>query len=386
LNRRCIVVGAGVIGCSVAARLATAGSQVTLLDAAEPASGTSATTFAWVGPSALGLWEYFDLNVAGLAAYRRIHAELGETPWFHARGSLVWFSDAAAEANLVERVAQLRATGYPAALLTAARANELEPGVRFDGAERVAFYSDEGYVFARPMIADLLSLARARGAVTRWRARVVAIDEAPTAVRATLADGERVEADTIILCTGRWTGESARMVGAEIPMLPADERGALTIGLLVLTTPLAQRLDRVLIADELMIRPDGGGRLLLHSDEHDRMVDPTDTDDALRALGRQVAAAAAPYLEVGAPLVEAASRGTRALTGDLLPAVGRLGDGGRVYAAVTHSGITLAPLLGELIASEILTEVDEPLLARFRPGRFIANHQEPLERRMAHDA
>ena len=44
--------------------------------------------------------------------------------------------------------------------------------------------------------------------------------------------------------------------------------------------------------------------------------------------------------------------GLRALTADLLPAVGRLSD--RTYVAVTHSGITLAPALGELVAAEVL--------------------------------
>jgi glycine/D-amino acid oxidase-like deaminating enzyme len=60
--------------------------------------------------------------------------------------------------------------------------------------------------------------------------------------------------------------------------------------------------------------------------------------------------------------------GVRALTADLLPAVGPLSDG--VYTAVTHSGITLAPALGELVAAEVLGRAEEPLLAPFRPDRL----------------
>jgi len=379
MSTRCIVVGAGVIGAATAMRLAQSGAQVTLLDAADPGSGTSATTFAWVGASPLGLWDYFEINVAGMAAYRRLRAELGVTPWYHAGGALVWYSAADAGGGLAARVEQLRDVGYPATLISQARARTLEPGVRFGAAERVAFYSDEGYAFPRPMIADLLRMARAHGASTRWGARVVGLEELGGAVRVTLRDGDVIEGDTVVLCCGRWSAEVAALAGAEIPMLPF-ERGSVSVGLLVLTSVITQRVERVLIPDEVMIRPDGAGRLLLHSDEHDRLVDPQDDD--LRETADQVVGAAARHLDLAArPTVDLATVGLRALTGDLLPAVGRLPGSGRVYAAVTHSGITLAPLLGELISAEILTDVEEPLLARFRPGRFLATASNPIEER-----
>ena len=168
------------------------------------------------------------------------------------------------------------------------------------------------------------------------------------------------------------------MAGARIPILAA-ERGSVSVGLLVLTSVLAQRVERVLIADELMIRPDGAGRLLLHSDEHDRLVDPRSDD--LTTIAEQVVEAAARHLELAArPSVDRATLGLRALTADLLPAVGRITDSGRVYAAVTHSGITLAPLLGELIAAEVLGG-EEPLLTPFRPGRFAAPGERRVEER-----
>ena len=250
-------------------------------------------------------------------------------------------------------------------MISAERARALEPGARFGAAERVAFYSDEGYAFPRPMIAELLRGARRHGATTRWGARVVELEERAGGVRVVLDGGDAVDGDAVVLCCGRWSGEAAAMVGAEIPILPA-ERGSVSVGLLVLTSALAEPVNRVLIADELMIRPDGAGRLLLHSDEHDRLVDPGSGEQ--RAIAEQVVAAAVAHLELpGRPSVEHATVGVRALTEDLLPAVGWLAGADRVYAAVTHSGVTLAPLLGELIAAEVLAGVDEPLLARFRP-------------------
>ncbi|MFF3346545.1 hypothetical protein [Streptomyces sp. NPDC002779] len=43
----------------------------------------------------------------------------------------------------------------------------------------------------------------------------------------------------------------------------------------------------------------------------------------------------------------------------------------RIYCLVSHSGITLAPILGRLAASEITTDQEQDLLRPFRPARFI---------------
>jgi glycine/D-amino acid oxidase-like deaminating enzyme len=369
LSSRCLVVGAGVVGAATAFRLAEAGAEVELIDAAGPGAGTSGTTFAWVGASPRGLWEYFELNVAGMAAYRRLRAELGPVGWYRSAGSLAWHSDPEAEAGLVDRVAELREAGYPAALIGRESARRLEPDLRFGASvEQVAFYPDEGYASPRPMIADLLGLARERGVTTRWNARVVGLEDGPAVV---LATGERLQADVVVLCCGRWSGEVAGLAGLELPMIAGDEAGSLAIGLLVLTSPGVQRVRRVLDADELMIRPDGAGRLLLHSDEHDRKVEPGAPPDAISGIAADVVEAAFAHLEVvQIPQVERAVVGIRALTGDLLPAVGWLPGADGVYVAVTHSGVTLAPVLGELIAAEVLDGTDERLLRTFRPARF----------------
>ena len=172
MSTRCLVVGAGVIGAATAFRLAEAGADVELIDAATPAAGTSGTTFAWVGASPLGLWDYFDLNVAGMAAYRRLRAELGHTAWYHSPGSFAWYGDGDPASRLVARVAQLRDVGYPAALLPPSRARELEPDLRLaPSVKQVAFFPDEGYASPRAMIAELIGLARDRGVRTRWNAQ-----------------------------------------------------------------------------------------------------------------------------------------------------------------------------------------------------------------------
>jgi glycine/D-amino acid oxidase-like deaminating enzyme len=144
-------------------------------------------------------------------------------------------------------------------------------------------------------------------------------------------------------------------------------RGAVPVaGLVARTAPIPSRIDRVLLADGVLIRPDGGGRLLVGSDAYDGELagdvpEPGAGERLVALLARRVR---------GAEEARAAQTWTcvRAIPADLLPVVGRALDG--LYVVATHSGVTLAPALAELVASELLEDCDRDELQRFRPGRF----------------
>jgi glycine/D-amino acid oxidase-like deaminating enzyme len=69
--------------------------------------------------------------------------------------------------------------------------------------------------------------------------------------------------------------------------------------------------------------------------------------------------------------VEAASVGLRPLPVDGLTIAGWVPVVAGLYVIVTHSGVTLAPILAELAAREVEGALD-PALAPFRPERFTA--------------
>ena len=68
--------------------------------------------------------------------------------------------------------------------------------------------------------------------------------------------------------------------------------------------------------------------------------------------------------------LESATPGLRPMPDDELPIVGFAGPVGGVYVAVTHSGVTLAALIGRLVASEILEGAPCDWLAPYRLSRF----------------
>jgi glycine/D-amino acid oxidase-like deaminating enzyme len=118
------------------------------------------------------------------------------------------------------------------------------------------------------------------------------------------------------------------------------------------------------------VRPDGPGYVLLHHDSVDaRLTDDfAGTEDPLCAELLERARRVFPALAVAE--VVGAKDGLRPVPADGHSCVGAVSGVPGYYEAVTHSGVTLGPLVGRLLAREILTGEVDPLIAPFRPDRF----------------
>ena len=259
-----IVIGAGVMGASVAYRLAQAGAAVTVLEATRIGGGTSGISFAWTNAHKKPPKPYHDLNVAGMKAHAALADEFGATPWWHGGGSLEWEAEPDRAAQR-ENIEQLRSWGYAAEWITVRQVQELEPDIdpATIGDAPVAFFPEEGWLDPVVYAHALLAAARLHhGTQVICGARVVDLITAGdrvTGVR--VADGSQYEADIVVNCAGRWTNEATRDAGLHLPLAP-------TVGFLVFTPPVAASLSRVVRTPLIDVRPDGAGRLMLIADYH----------------------------------------------------------------------------------------------------------------------
>jgi glycine/D-amino acid oxidase-like deaminating enzyme len=362
-----IVIGAGVIGASVAYRLAQAGAAVTVLEATRIGGGTSGISFAWTNAHKKPPKPYHDLNVAGMKAHAALAEEFGATPWWHGGGSLEWEAgpDRAAQAENIER---LRSGGYAAEWITLRQVQELEPDIdpAAIGDAPVAFFPKEGWLDPVVYAHAMLSAARLRhGAKIISGARVA--DPIMAADRVTgvcLADGTEYMADTVVNCAGRWTNEATRDVGLHLPLSP-------TVGFLVLTPPVAASLSRVVRTTVIDARPDGAGRLMLQWDRTDATLSFGAKLSPSMPEARDLVRRARQLLpSIGEVEPEAVRIAIRPIPGDHLSAIGPMPRTSGYYIAVTHSGVTLAPFLGAAVADEIVGQRQQAELANFRPARF----------------
>ncbi|TDB74890.1 FAD-binding oxidoreductase, partial [Actinomadura sp. KC216] len=172
---RAVVIGGGIVGASVGWRLAHAGLDVRILEAAGPAGGTTAVTFARLSAFDKEPRDYFRLNAEGMAEHARLASESALPTWYHPCGSvLLAGAEAGAgagpdgdgsdggEADLARRADRFRAWGYP---LAWDAAPDLGMEARLPG--RVLHASAEGWVDAVALTRHLLDRAVRHGAEIR---------------------------------------------------------------------------------------------------------------------------------------------------------------------------------------------------------------------------
>lgn len=370
-----IVVGAGLLGTSLAWRLAERGLQVELLDAADAGTGTSGTSFAWLNANNKQPKAYFDLNVAGMDAHRRLVSDDPTADWAHFTGHLQWASTEIDVAALTAKADRLRSWGYAVDELTRADARALEPDLVLDDVrEPVFLFPREGFVYPRVLLGYLLRRAVAAGVTCRFGQPVTAIDRTAGGRRQVrLGDGTTLETDVVALAAGRWTGELTRMVEAEIPLV-VPALGSVSVGYLAYTAPMTATVRHVVSAPDLSLRPDGGGRVVLQALDLDVSAEPGAQPDREGELGRRFLERLRARLHgTASTRLEDIRVGIRPLPLDGLPAVGWLDEAATVYVVVTHSGVTLGVHLGSVGAAEIATGQTAAELDPFRPARLLGS-------------
>jgi glycine/D-amino acid oxidase-like deaminating enzyme len=376
-----VVIGVGVLGASVAARLAGSGVRVTLLEQDQPGRATSRWSFAWLNSNDKSPRPYHELNHAGIRAWADLAPDFDGTAWYRPVGNIELATSPAARAELTARVRRLTGWNYDARLIDPAEAAELEPSLclpepgTIEPGTMAAWFPGEGYLLTEPLIACLVAQARNRGAEIRTgeQGRVVALDPGrPSRVRT--AAGTVLEADEVVCCAGRWVPEMTALAGAAntIPLLPWETPGATAPGLVVQVGPVSPAgPTRLVHTPEICLRPHPGG--LLHLEAPDAAVDLHTPDPDLRRWAVELLRRAQQAVRgLDQARVVEYQVCIRPMPVDGQSIVGPLPGTHGLYVAVTHSGVTLAAHLSQLIAAELTTGTQSAELVPYRPSRFLS--------------
>jgi len=373
---RHVVIGAGILGASVAARLAARGQHVTLLDQDEPGRATSRWSFAWINSNDKGPRHYHDLNHAGIRAWAELAPDLDGAAWHRPAGHVELAAD---PDELTARVRRLTDWGYLARLITPQEAAELEPALKAPArGTPAAWFPEEGYLLTEPLIDRLVASATASGAtvLTGEHGRVTALAEG----RVRTAAGSTLEADEIVCCAGRWTPALAALAGSasQVPLVSWDTPGSTAPGFVVRVGPVDRDSpSRVLHTPQLALRPHPGGLLHLEAEDTSAAADLHTPDPELRGM-------AADLLDRARRTVRGLDHATvadyqvcvRPLPADGQSIVGRLPGAEWLYVAVTHSGVTLAAHLSRLIAADLTNGTRQAGLAPYHPTRTYFHYRE----------
>ena len=355
---RVVIAGSGIMGAAIAWRLGRrrGDCECTVVEMANPAAGATKDSFAWINATfSKQPRHYYELNRQGIAAWRRLEREMVTLPQIQWGGSVEWYAAGSDADELRDNVRRHAAWGYLTRPVNVTEVRELLPQID-PGPMAAASYSEEEGV-VDPVAATHALLADA-GAAVMYPCEVTGIDLAAGRVRAVHTTQGSLPADVLIVACGTGATKVAAMAGIKVPLKDSP-------GVLAHTRPQPRLLNRLALGPGSHIKQDSSGRIVAGDN-----FAGSDGHDASDQRGEELLRAARRYLRNMETELERVSLGWRVMPEDEYPIVGFAAACPNLYVVATHSGVTLAPLLAEFAAAEILDGVAVPVLAPYRLTRF----------------
>ncbi len=256
---RCVIIGGGVGGASVAYHLSRLGwNDVVLVDRSELTSGSTFHSAGLVGQlrSSPTLTR---MMVDSVATYRSLAAETGVDPGWREVGSLRLASSPERMEELRRQAGWAKTYGLPMELIGAGEARGLFPLMTADGVLGAAWLPTDGWLDPSGLTLALAAGARARGATILPRTRVTAITTERGRVSGVETDRGAIQAEVVVNAGGIFAGEIGRMAGVSVPVVPIAHQYLVTEHVDGVTPELPQLRD----PDSLVyFRAEVGGLLM----------------------------------------------------------------------------------------------------------------------------
>jgi sarcosine oxidase, subunit beta len=367
-----VVIGGGVVGCSVAYHLARSGLGAVLVvdrggGSTERATGGFRAQFA----TAMNV----KLSLLSLEKLQRFADETGVEPGYAPCGYLFVARTLAELGKLRNALEVQRAAGYYAAREVSTEGvlvvnPHLAPETIIGG----SFSPTDG--FLRP-----LELQRGyREAATRLGVRFMTTTVRALALRAgkifdVSTDAGTIACSAVVNAAGPWAAAVARLAGVEVPIVPLRRQVAVTD----VTDALPPSMPMTIFADGFHLRVRDGRVLLLQPSEpawdaFDVSVDPAWLEDVLTTARRRIPCLREVHLDSSYAGLYEMSPDEHAILG-WAPGVENL----LLVNGSSGHGVMHAPALGQL-AAELLTigEARTLDISTLRPSRFAEGRGNPI--------
>lgn len=379
-----IVIGAGVVGSSVAFHLAALGANsVLVLDRATVGAGTTAQS-SGILRTHYSVRENVELARRSWGAFTDFAAYVGDEDAASGLvrcGYLIAAADDDKRAPLAEALAQQQAQGIPVQRLDATQARDLLPIADFRDAALIGFEPDAGFADAYLVATSFARAARRRGVTIRENVAVHGLSWQGGRVTGVATSEGDYACGVVVSTQNIWSAELAAWTGLALPLAP--ERHAV-LALECAAAPYAYSMPvykDLASPGMLYCRSYGGSQMLVSEGTAGETLASGQTEqgdislDYVAAVGEQVAARFPAYAEAG---LASSWTGVYDVTPDWNPVLGRIDGVEGLVAGFGFSGhgFKLSPAVGRVLAQEALgLATDVPLapyaLARFARGALL---------------
>jgi sarcosine oxidase subunit beta len=379
-----LVVGAGIMGLSVAYHLARLGVRdVTVVDKSYLCGGASGRN----GGGVRAQWSSetnVRLMLDSIRMCRDFATEMKINVWFRQGGYLFLARTPDIRARLEKSVALQNENGLPTRMLSPAEARRIVPELDTEGVDAASYNPDDGVVFPWPFVWGYAQAAEKLGVeVAAWH-EVVGFDTSGARIEAvrlrkcgppgeTPGAEHRIHTSKVVNAAGAWSPEVARMLGVELPNKPHRHEICSTEPLKPWLKPLVADLS-----DGLYFSQSTRGEIV-GGIGNEYVPGGLDQDSSHAFLGKYARSLvrACPVLARIKVLRQWA--GCYDLTPDANPIVGPVDEveGFHQASGFMGHGFMMAPIIGKLLAALIAKGETAPLivpwnLRRFKEGKLLS--------------
>lgn len=367
-----LIVGGGVIGCSLAYRLARRGKRVRVIERRGIASGASGRNGGNTGAGsplyADKAPSVYQVTSANWRMMQEIEREIDTDIQFRQTGAMTIATTEAEHDHLKETVAKQQAAGQDVELLDLATARERVPSLG-DAVVAVEFGASRGHLWPFDLVHGLADNAARLGVDV-----VIGVD-----VERLITAGDRVDgvhttggdffADEVVLATNAWTPHLVELPkGALVPargQILATEAVAPGTIPCPFDTNFDKEYGRQAAGGQVIC---GGFRRLDMYEGLGLEVENT-TPDVLSGIGRTLTTL---FPSLASARVMRCWAGIMAFTADGLPLIGRHPDLQHltIAAGFNGNGFSWALAVGDIVAAMLAGDAVEVNLSPFDPGRF----------------
>ena len=265
-SARCVIIGGGVGGTSIAYHLAELGwTDVVLLERAQLTSGSTFHSAGLVG-QLRGSVSLTKMMMHSVELYRRLGEESEFDPgWIECGGIRLASSEERME-ELRRQAGWAKTFGLPLELISAEEAKEMFPLMSTEGVLGGAWLPTDGYLDPAQLTYALADGGRESCQVLQ-STRVTGIGVDDGRVRRVETERGTISSEVVVIAGGIYAAELGRLAGVRIPVIPMSHQ-------YLVTQPFQERNPEkplpTLRDPDLLIyfREDGGG-LVMGGYEHD---------------------------------------------------------------------------------------------------------------------
>jgi sarcosine oxidase, subunit beta len=365
-RNRMIVVGGGVVGCSIAWHLARKGADVVLVEERSLAAAASGASAGGVRQQGRDPRE-MPLAIAAIARWEHLEDELEADVHYYREGYLKLYERDEDIAIAAASVETQRAVGLDITLVAGAALRDLMPGF---APHIVAgtYTANDGHANPTLTTQAYAAAAEREGAEVRTGVPVSGFTRSGNRITGVITPDGEIPADQVVLASGAWTRELVAPLGIDLPIFPAGLQ-------MILTERMPNALRQVVGAHgrPLSLKQLRDGHYLIGGGW------PGDVD-MVSGVGRTREESLAGSLETAAAIfpvlrearIERSWVGVEGICADEVPIIGPVPgyEGLTVAAGFSGHGFALSPITSQLVAELLVDGAPSIPLDAFRAERF----------------